>query len=32
MKQELIIELFQKFEDACYLYKGIECWNARELQ
>lgn len=32
MKQELIIELFQRFEDACYLYKGIECWSARELQ
>jgi DNA-damage-inducible protein D len=32
MKQELIVELFQKFEDACYLLKGIECWSARELQ
>lgn len=32
MKQELIIELFQKFEEACYLYNQIECWSARELQ
>jgi len=32
MKQELIVELFQKFEDACYLYKEIECWSARELK
>lgn len=32
MKKELIIELFQKFEDACYLYEGTECWSARELQ
>lgn len=32
MKRELILELFEKFEQACYLYKGIECWSARELQ
>jgi len=32
MKQELIFELFQRFEDACYLYNEIECWSARELQ
>ena len=32
MKSELILELFQKFEEACYIYKGIECWSARELQ
>ncbi len=32
MKQELIIELFDKFEKACYLYHGLECWSARELQ
>jgi DNA-damage-inducible protein D len=32
MKKELILELFQKFEQACYLYEGIECWSARELQ
>ena len=32
MKQELIIELFNKFETACYIYKDLECWSARELQ
>lgn len=32
MKQELIAELFQKFEEACYLYNAIECWSARDLQ
>ena len=32
MKKELIQELFQKFESACYLYKDVECWSARELQ
>lgn len=32
MKPELIVQLFQKFEDACYLYNGIECWSARDLQ
>jgi DNA-damage-inducible protein D len=32
MKQQLIRELFEKFEQACYTYKGIECWSARELQ
>ena len=32
MKKELILELFQKFEQACYLYNNIECWSARELQ
>lgn len=32
MKQELIVELFKKFEEACYIYKEIECWSARELQ
>lgn len=32
MKKELIAELFEKFEQACYDYKGIECWSARELQ
>ncbi len=31
MKKELI-ELFQKLEQASYLYKNIECWSARELQ
>src|SRR5436853_393922 len=32
MKKEQIAELFQLFEQACYIYKGIECWSARELQ
>jgi DNA-damage-inducible protein D len=32
MKQELITKLFHQFEQACYDYKGIECWSARELQ
>ena len=32
MKKELITELFEKFEHACYLYKDVECWSARELQ
>jgi DNA-damage-inducible protein D len=32
MKKELIAELFLQFEQACYNYKGIECWSARELQ
>ncbi len=32
MKKEEIHELFKKFEQVCYVYKGIECWSARELQ
>lgn len=32
MKKELITELFKQFEQACYVYNGIECWSARELQ
>ncbi|MDP2302208.1 MAG: hypothetical protein Q8N03_07285 [Ignavibacteria bacterium] len=32
MKKELISELFKKFENACYLLEGIECWSAREMQ
>ena len=32
MKKELISELLNKFESACYEIKGIECWSARELQ
>jgi DNA-damage-inducible protein D len=32
MKKELIHELFEKFEQTCYLYKDIECWSARDLQ
>ena len=32
MKKELIAELFNRFENAAYNFKGIECWSARELQ
>ncbi len=32
MKKEIILELFSKFEQACYNYEGIEYWSARELQ
>jgi len=32
MKKEMIAELFLRFEQSCYDYKGIECWSARELQ
>lgn len=32
MKKEQIQHLFEKFEQACYIYNGIECWSARELQ
>lgn len=32
MKKEQIEELFRKFQNACYLYEGVECWSARELQ
>ena len=32
MKQEFITRLFERFESACYIYKGLECWSARELQ
>ena len=32
MKKELIIELLQKFEQAAYVYQGVERWSARELQ
>ena len=32
MKKEVIIELFGKFEQACYNYNGVEYWSARELQ
>ncbi len=32
MKKEFIQELFQKFEGACYVHEGLECWSARELQ
>ena len=32
MKTEQIQELLQQFESACYQFKDIECWSARELQ
>jgi DNA-damage-inducible protein D len=33
MKKELVLELFEKFEQACYNYNNnIECWSARDLQ
>jgi DNA-damage-inducible protein D len=32
LKKEVIIELFSKFEQACYNYNGVEFWSARELQ
>ena len=32
MKKELIVELFGKFEEACYLFNELQCWSARELQ
>lgn len=32
MKKELIVELFEKFEKACYLFNNLECWSARDLQ
>lgn len=32
MKKEQIQQLFEQFENACYNYKGVECWSARELQ
>lgn len=32
MKKELIEELFNKLEDACYDLDGLECWSARDLQ
>lgn len=32
MKKELIQQLFEKFEDACYDLDGLECWSGREMQ
>ncbi|MDN3581924.1 DNA damage-inducible protein D [Mucilaginibacter flavus] len=32
MKKEIILELFEKFEGACYSYKDVEYWSARDLQ
>lgn len=31
MKQELIAELFQRFEEACYLYEENECWSIESI-
>jgi DNA-damage-inducible protein D len=32
MKAEIINDLLEKFESACYDYNGVECWSARDLQ
>jgi DNA-damage-inducible protein D len=32
VKKEVILELFSKFEQACYRYDGLEYWSARDLQ
>lgn len=32
MKKEQIRALFARFERAAYLFEGIECWSARDLQ
>jgi DNA-damage-inducible protein D len=32
MKKDQINDLFAQFEAACYVYEGMECWSARELQ
>jgi len=32
MKKEIISELFQTFEDACFQYESVDCWSARNLQ
>ena len=32
MKKDQIYALFEKFEQACYVLEGVECWSARELQ
>ena len=32
MNKELISELFEKFEEACYDLDGLECWSGRDLQ
>ncbi|MFN6176206.1 MAG: DNA damage-inducible protein D [Flavobacteriales bacterium] len=32
MNRGQINELFRRFEEACYLHAGVECWSARELQ
>jgi len=32
MKKELIHDLFERFQQACYIFDEVECWSARELQ
>ena len=32
MKKEQIAALFERFEEACYVYRALECWSAREMQ
>ncbi|TSD64559.1 DNA damage-inducible protein D [Inquilinus sp. KBS0705] len=32
MKKEVILELFGRFEQACYNHEGLEYWSARDLQ
>ncbi len=32
MKKEQIQQLLEKFESVCYVFNGVECWSARELQ
>jgi DNA-damage-inducible protein D len=32
MKREVILELFEKFEQASYNHESVEYWSARELQ
>ncbi|MBO9200599.1 MULTISPECIES: DNA damage-inducible protein D [Niastella] len=32
MKKDLIKELFEKFEAACYNINDVECWSAREMK
>jgi hypothetical protein len=30
MKKDQIYALFEKFEQACYVLEGVECWSAHE--
>lgn len=32
MKQDEIHLLFEKFEAACYMNEGVECWSGRDIQ
>jgi DNA-damage-inducible protein D len=32
MKKEQIQQLFEQFENACYIHQEVECWSARDLQ